>query len=102
MLTYVEEPPRIKLLNHLTTWSSKISSKAKTILSPPPSIYGNQTLQVRDLPSEAPIHLVTWPFLHVVWKSYFYYHKKYGHQTWQGGDILWGASIQKVAGLNNP
>ena len=27
---------------------------------------------------------------------YLYNHKAYGHQTWQGGDLLWEASFHKV------
>ena len=27
---------------------------------------------------------------------YFYYNKAYGHQTWQGGDLLLEASTHKV------
>ena len=27
---------------------------------------------------------------------YLNYNKSYGHQTWQGGDLLWEASTQKV------
>ena len=33
--------------------------------------------------------MVLWD--HVTKPLYLYYHGAYGHQTWQGGDLPWGA-----------
>ena len=32
-------------------------------------------------------------------KTYLHYHIAYGHQTWQGGDLPWGALTPKITRL---
>ena len=104
VVTYYQGLPPMKPHNTLITWSCKIMRQTKTIISPlpywlwPPNLAG-WWLTVRGSHPFSYMALLahglvrSWDKLRPL---YLHYHIGYGHQTWQGGDLLWGVPTHSV------
>ena len=91
----------IKSHGYIITWSCEIIWQTKIIY--PQCLwlpkFGRVDIYTEELPSiNSHNALTTWSreILHLL---YLYCNKAYGHQTWQGCDLLWETSTNKVTEL---
>ena len=99
LVTYFKWLPPVKLLSfslvvlqdHVENWNHYIFTTTVLVTTKLDRLL---TYLEGFLSMESHDPLITWSCDKL--KVYLYYHNNYGNQTWQGGDIPWGAPFHKA------